>query len=101
MVGSTRKMLQWVKDFPHEYGRIIVATEEGLLHNMRESRPSLDIQQAPTYSGCQCNSCPYMKLNTEGSVVAAIMDYRGEAIKLDKDLMNRARKPIERMLSYE
>ena len=101
MVGSTSKMLQWVKDYPHSTATIFVATEEGLLHNMRTARPELDIQQAPTYSGCQCNQCPFMKMNTPDLVQAAVEGHAGVKIDyLSEDLMDRARKPVERMLAF-
>ena len=80
-IGSTAKMLQWVKDFPNPRGIIYVATEEGLLHNMRKIRPLLDIRQAPVYNGCHCNSCPYMKLNTVEKTMAAIK--HGKGVKID------------------
>ncbi len=100
-VGSTRGMLEWVKNYKNEYGRIYVATEEGLLYNMRELRPSLDIQLAPTYTGCQCNACPYMKLNTVENVQQAIDFGIGTKIEIDDDLVDRARKPIDRMLEFK
>ena len=99
-IGSTKQMLDWIEKFNSEAGTIYVATEEGLLHNMRVLRPELNIQQAPIYSGCQCNACPYMKRNTVELVKRAqqgdgfIIDY------LDEDTMNKARKPIERMLTF-
>jgi quinolinate synthase len=99
-VGSTKQMLNWIEKFNSEAGTIYVATEEGLLHNMRVLRPELNIQQAPIYSGCQCNACPYMKRNTVELVKRAqqgdgfVIDY------LDEDTMNKARKPIERMLTF-
>lgn len=99
-IGSTKQMLDWIEKFNSEAGTIYVATEEGLLHNMRVLRPELNIQQAPIYSGCQCNACPYMKRNTVELVKRAqqgdgfVIDY------LDEDTMNKARKPIERMLSF-
>ena len=99
-VGSTRGMLEWVKNYKNEYGRIFVATEEGLLYNMRELRPKLDIQLAPTYTGCQCNACPYMKLNTVENVQQAINFGIGTKIEIDDDLIDRARKSIDRMLEF-
>lgn len=97
-VGSTKQMLDWVDRFPAKENTIYVATEEGLLHNMRQARPDLIIKQAPIYSGCQCNACPYMKRNTVELVKKAQqgegfhIDYLGEAT------MQQARLPIERML---
>lgn len=99
-IGSTKGMLNWITQFPHKVGTVWVATEDGLLYNMRELRPDLDIRQAPTYSGCQCNSCPYMKLNTTMNVVAATHGI-GTKIELSEELMDKARKPIERMLEFE
>ncbi len=100
-VGSTSGMLNWVKKYDREAdGVIFVATEDGILFNMKQARPDLDIRQAPIYAGCQCNSCPYMKLNTIEAVKRA---QQGEGIKIDylsKAQMDAARLPIERMLEF-
>lgn len=99
-VGSTNNMLDWVKDFQHKVGTIWVATEEGLLHDMRKARPELDIRPAPGYKGCQCNVCPYMKKNTVEAVDAAIKGKGGSEIILTDKQIEMARKPIEKMLNY-
>lgn len=100
-VGSTNTMLQWVKDFPYHVGTIWVATEEGLLNDMRKARPELDIRPALGYKGCQCNSCPYMKMNTVEAVNAAMSGVGGTAIDyISEELAEAARKPIQRMLEY-
>lgn len=102
VVGSTSKMLQWVKDCSYKHATIFVATEEGLLYNMREARPDLDIRQAPTYTGCQCNACPYMKKNTVELVKKTITGESGVKIDyLSDELIQKARKPVERMLAYQ
>ena len=101
MIGSTSKMLKWVEDYEGSIGTIFVATEDGLLYNMRKSRPDLDIRQLGSYSGCQCNSCPYMKLNTVESIWAA---RRGEGTRIDylsKEVIEQARKPIDKMLNFK
>lgn len=100
-VGSTHGMLKWIKEYPRSVGTIWVATEDGLLYNMREERPELDIRQAPVYSGCQCNQCPYMKLNT---VKKVLMASAGIGLKIDylsDEQMELARTPIERMLEFQ
>ena len=104
LVGSTKQMLDWVEMFNDKANSnsstIYIATEEGLLHNMRQLRPELNLQQAPIYSGCQCNACPYMKRNTVELVKRSqqgdgfIIDY------LDDDTINKAKAPIERMLAF-
>jgi quinolinate synthase len=99
-VGSTKGMLNWIEEFDDEPGTIYVATEEGLLHNMHQLRPELNIQQAPIYTGCQCNACPYMKRNTVELVRRA---QQGDGFKidyLDTQIIEKARRPIERMLEF-
>ncbi|MBV1775101.1 quinolinate synthase NadA [Burkholderiaceae bacterium DAT-1] len=100
-VGSTSGMLNWVKQFDREPdATILVATEEGILYNMGLARPDLKIRQAPIYAGCQCNQCPYMRMNTVDAVKAAqqgggiVIDYLTDA------QMDAARLPIERMLAF-
>jgi quinolinate synthase len=99
-VGSTKQMLDWVHGFSKSVGTIYVATEEGLLFNMRQLRPDLNIQQAPIYSGCQCNACPYMKRNT-AELVRQAQTGKGFRIDyLDEPTITIARRPIEKMLSF-
>jgi quinolinate synthase len=102
MVGSTSKMLKWIKDFQWSKNSIIyVATEEGLLYNMRETRPDLDIRLAPMYTGCQCNACPYMKLNTVSAVQRAIDGRGGTKINyIPEAIRRRAKLPIDIMLNW-
>lgn len=99
-VGSTSQMLDWVKNFNGSIGTIYVATEDGLLPLMKEARPDLDIRLAPTYAGCQCNSCPYMKKNTVSSVQDALRGVSGEVITIDENLITRARASIEGMFKF-
>jgi len=100
-IGSTHGMLNWVREFPHQVGTVYVATEEGLLHNMRKMRPELDIKQAPTYTGCQCNQCPYMKLNTTEKVRAATLGKGVHIDYLSATQLGLARLPVERMLEFQ
>lgn len=100
-VGSTSGMLNWIKAFEREAdATIFVATEDGILYNMGLARPDLNIVQAPIYAGCQCNQCPYMKMNNMERVRAAqqglgtVIDY------LTPAQMDAARLPIERMLAF-
>ena len=101
-IGSTSQLLNWVRDYNLEANAVIfIATEDGILYNMKKARPDLDIRQAPIYTGCQCNSCPYMKLNTVAAVEAAQNGTGGIEIDyLSDSLMAQARVPIERMLEF-
>ncbi len=101
-IGSTTALLNWVKNFQGDISStILVATEDGILYNMKKARPNLDIRQAPIYNGCQCNSCPYMKLNTVQKVKDAIDGISGIEIDyLTTELMDKARIPIFRMMEF-
>lgn len=105
MVGSTSKMLNFVKNLPKSINTtpiVYVATEDGLLYNMRMERPDLDIRQAPTYTGCQCNSCPYMKQNTLELIENSINGTAGLKIDyISKETLNKSLKPIEKMLEFK
>jgi quinolinate synthase len=101
-VGSTSGMLNEIKNFNGDIKTVfLIATEDGILYNMKLARPDLDIRQAPIYKGCQCNSCPYMKMNTMESIEKA---KNGQGFTIDyltDELMNQARVPIERMLNFK
>ncbi len=101
-VGSTAGMLNWIKAYHHEPdATIFVATEDGILYNMHQARPDLKIEQAPIYAGCQCNQCPYMKMNTIEAVRRAQRGEGGIRIDYLSDAqMEAARLPIERMLEF-
>jgi len=100
-VGSTSGMLNWVKNFKGSIGTIYVATEEGLLFNMRTLRPDLDIQGIKGYTGCACSLCTYMKMNTEELVQSAINGKAGTIIDyLSDDVIEQAHKPIQRMMEF-
>lgn len=101
-IGSTSQLLNWIKDFKGDLSAVIfVATEDGILYNMKKARPDLEIRQAPIYTGCQCNSCPYMKLNSLAAVKAAQNGTGGLEIDyLTPEIIDKAKKPIDRMLEF-
>ncbi len=100
-VGSTSGMLNWVKNYQGDVKDVIfVATEDGILYNMGLARPDLDLRQAPIYAGCQCNSCPYMKMNTVEAVKRAQQGIGLTIDYLTTAQMDAARLPIERMLDF-
>ena len=95
-VGSTAALLNYVATDPAQ--AFIVATEAGILHQMRQRRPSAELIPAPADSGCNCSLCPYMKLNSLEKLYLCLRDLQPE-IHLDEDLRRRALKPLERMLA--
>lgn len=95
-VGSTAALLNFVaKDSARAF---IVATEAGILHQMRQRRPEAELIPAPADSGCNCSLCPYMKLNSLDKLYLALCDLKPE-IHLDEALRLQALKPLERMLA--
>lgn len=95
-VGSTTSLLQYAAATPTK--ELIVATEEGILHQMQKGAPDKTFIQAPTQDGCACNVCPYMRLNTLEKIYSAL-DTLEPAIEMNEDLRLRAALPLERMLA--
>ena len=96
-IGSTSKLLRHVQESPRQ--TFIVATESGILHQMRKVAPTKELIPAPPDEDCPCNHCPHMKLNTLEKLYLALRDER-PAIELDEALRLAALKPIERMLEW-
>ena len=72
---------------------VIVATETGMLHPLREAAPDLDFIAANERA-----SCAYMKLITLPKLRDALLHDRFE-VKVDPAVAERARVPIERMVA--
>jgi len=95
-VGSTKALLDYAIE--SDSRQFIVATESGILHQMRQACPDKEfIAVPPTDSTCGCNDCNFMKLNTLGKL-AACLERMEPQIEVDPEVAERARKPIERML---
>jgi quinolinate synthase len=94
-VGSTSALLKYVTGSP---GRsFIVATEEGILHQMRRAAPDKELIAAPPDEDCSCNTCPHMKRNTMEKLYRAL-ESLSPAIEVPEKIRIRAKKPIDRML---
>lgn len=94
-IGSTSGMLKFTIEDPSPV--YIVATESGILHQMQKASPSKTFIPAPPNNLCACNDCPHMKLNTLEKLYNCLY-YEQPEIVLPLDVINRAKKPIERML---
>lgn len=96
VVGSTSRLLQEVKENPAT--KFIVATEDGIFHQMKKDRPDAQLIQAPTADGnCGCNQCPYMKLNTLEKVRDALKFLNPE-VEVESTLMERAERSLQKMM---
>lgn len=96
-VGATSALLKHVISSPRK--QFIVATEPGILHQMRKQAPGKDLIPAPPNHACNCNDCPFMKLNTLEKVYLALRD-EGPEITMSEELRERARIPLQRMLDW-
>ena len=95
-VGSTAVLLKYAIENPAT--EFIVATESGILHELQLRCPEKTfIPAPPNDSTCGCNDCSYMKLNTLEKLYNCLR-YEMPEVKVDAELMESARRPIERML---
>ncbi len=94
-IGSTTALLNFSKkDSAKEF---IVATETGIIHQMKLQNPEKDFYVVPSDESCACNDCPYMKLNTMEKVHRCLKDEYYEIV-MEPELISDAAKPIRRML---
>jgi quinolinate synthase len=94
-IGSTTGLLNFtVKDSARKF---IVATETGIIYQMKKFSPDKEFLIVPTDETCSCNDCPYMKLNTLPKLLRCLENETPE-ISLTPELIEKARKPILRML---
>lgn len=95
-LGSTAVLLEFaVSDDADEF---IVATESGILHEMRRRCPSKTfIPAPPNDSTCGCNNCSFMKLNTLEKLYNTLR-FELPEISVDPEIIDAARRPITRML---
>ena len=94
-IGSTTALLDYTIKSPAL--KFIVATETGILHQMKKNSPQKEFYIVPTDETCSCNDCRYMKMNTLEKLYAALFNEKPE-IKLSGRVMDKAIKPILRML---
>ncbi len=94
-VGSTSSIRRFAAESDKQ--TFIVATEEGILHQMRKDNPGKEFIPAPPESGCACNQCPHMRLNTIEKLYLCLK-YEQPELLMTEDLRVKALKPIERML---
>jgi quinolinate synthase len=95
-IGSTSALLSYVQQAAAR--RFIVATEPGIIHQMKKSAPDKEYIPAPPLANCACNECPYMKLNTLEKLYLC-MENRTPEIVMDEATRKRALLPIQRMLA--
>lgn len=95
-VGSTSSILKFSTE--SDKTKFIVATEAGILHQMKKDNPDKEFIPAPPEdSTCACNDCFYMKMNTIEKLYLCLKNETPE-ILVEEELRKKAVKPIEKML---
>lgn len=94
-IGSTSALLKFTISSPAR--AFIVATETGILHQMKKASPEKTFIPAPPDGTCNCNDCPFMKKNTLEAVKNALETLKPE-ITLDDALAAKAKRSLDRML---
>jgi quinolinate synthase len=95
-IGSTAALLKYAENSRSE--KFIVATESGILHQMKKRCPGKIFIPAPSIdSTCGCNDCSFMKLNTIEKMYLALKHEQPEIV-MDPQLIEKAKIPILRML---
>jgi quinolinate synthase len=95
-IGSTSALLKYtMKDTAESY---IVATESGILHQMKKANPHKTyIPAPPRDSTCGCSDCMYMKLNTMNKLYNCLK-FEMPEIEIEEKLRKKAEASIIRMM---
>ncbi len=101
-VGSTTGIIMAAERFgAKEY---IVATDGGIIHQMRKRMPGVTFIEAPTAgkgATCQsCAHCPWMAMNGLHNLIETLEGAPGHEVFVDPEIGRKAKVPIERMLEF-
>ena len=96
-IGSTSELLNFVqKDLSDTF---IVATENGILHEMKKKCPNKKFIPAPVDDDtCACSECSFMKMNTLEKLYLCLLNESPEII-LPNEIIDKSIIPIEKMLA--
>ncbi len=94
-VGSTKAMLNFIK--ASDAKKFIVATETGILYEMKKENPGKEFITLRDNKSCACDDCAYMKLNTLEKLYNCLRDEQPE-ILMSPEMIEAAKRPIVRML---
>jgi quinolinate synthase len=73
--------------------RVLVATEIGMLHQLRQANPTTSFEPVNSRA-----SCPYMKMSTPEKLLRALREGRDE-VTVDPQVAARARAAVEAMVA--
>lgn len=101
VVGSTTQLLRAA--IKHPADTFIVATDQGILHAMRQQAPGKTFLAAPTAgesATCKsCAYCPWMALNSLDALHERLKQ-PGPGIQVDVALREGAQRSLQRMMDF-
>jgi len=96
-VGSTSAMVEWCAS--SQAPEFIVMTESGIRYSL-EKRCAGKRFHFVANENCNCSECPYMKRNTLEKLRDALIHLEPR-VELASGIMERALRPLERMLAVK
>ena len=101
VVGSTTALIEAAGSLPNR--TLIVATDNGIFHEMAKAAPGKTLIEAPTGgvgATCQCCAhCPWMAANSLRDLANVLATGQNE-IHIDEAVRQRALRPVRRMLDF-
>ena len=88
---STGQMLDEAKN--QQTGTVLVATEVGMLHQLRQTAPDIDFKPVNERA-----ACAYMKMITPAALIRALA-LGVDEVDVPKDIADAARESLERMIA--
>ncbi len=101
VVGSTTQLIDAARRLPQQ--TLIVATDNGIFHKMRQAAPDKLLIEAPTAgAGATCRSCahcPWMAMN-DLQGLARVLEHGTNEIQVVEDVRVKALRATARMLDF-
>ena len=94
-IGSTSALINYVNNSNDT--QYIIGTEPGVIHQMQKNNKNKEFIPLPTNTGCACNECPHMRLNTKDKIIDSLKNLKHEIV-IDEALRIKALQPLNRML---
>lgn len=97
-IGSTSGMRNFIKEDDNDI--YIIATEAGILHQLKKEVPHKILIPAPTEEDntCACSECAFMKMNTLEKLYRCLLE-ESPQIEVPQAIAEKAIIPINRMLA--
>ncbi len=96
-IGSTSGIIDWCVSHGHD--EFIVMTESGVQHSLQRRAPSKRFYFVGN-ENCNCSECPYMKRNSLEKLRDCLESLEPR-VELPREIMERARRPIDAMLALK